>query len=401
MNKAKEFKEQGNVFLKKRNISKALQMYTQGINELKNCDNSESANELLIQLKNNRAQAYITQKDFEKAIVDLKFVLSKDQYNIKGLFRISQCYYELGSLEKALEHISLFNAHKKKENIESPIEQRFEKIKKLIYEEFPKKVLKIEESMSDLKIYQIFKFKSITIVCFTIGFMQNNAFLIYGDSDEVIIIDAPLNSYNVVQKFCQNKKVNVVLTHGHLDHLMDLQWFQKKLGAKVYVHKDDTEWLDLDSDLNWGIIKDTFPVPIEIDTIKKDPFLKQMIEAQFHLDFKKIIPDTIFSNEKEIEIMGLKFKIIHTPGHSQGSICLLLEKFGVCFSGDTLFHKTTGRVDLHGGNWELLCSSIKEKLFTLPSDTIILPAHPNSGKSVSTIEDEIKFNTISVHLNRK
>jgi glyoxylase-like metal-dependent hydrolase (beta-lactamase superfamily II) len=83
--------------------------------------------------------------------------------------------------------------------------------------------------------------------------------------------------------------------------------------------------------------------------------------------------DVLFEDGDKITLGNHEVIVIHTPGHSQGSICLLVE--GILFSGDTLFSKGIGRTDLTGGNYEMLISSIKDKLFKLPDETIVLPGH--------------------------
>lgn len=81
-------------------------------------------------------------------------------------------------------------------------------------------------------------------------------------------------------------------------------------------------------------------------------------------------------NDKDlIHIGNLEFKVIHTPGHTQGGICLYLEKEKLLFSGDTLFRGAWGRTDLPTGNFETIINSIIEKIMILPDDTIIYPGH--------------------------
>ena len=91
-----------------------------------------------------------------------------------------------------------------------------------------------------------------------------------------------------------------------------------------------------------------------------------------------------------IMIGNFLFKVIHTPGHTPGSICLYYP--GHVFTGDTLFVKAVGRTDLPGGSWETLIKSIKTRLFTLPEETIVWPGHDYGEKPNSTIGEEKRFN---------
>ena len=76
-----------------------------------------------------------------------------------------------------------------------------------------------------------------------------------------------------------------------------------------------------------------------------------------------------------LEIADMKFRVIHTPGHTIGSCCYYMEKEKILFSGDTIFMESVGRTDFPTGNWSQLSASIKEKVLTLPSDVKIYPGH--------------------------
>jgi hydroxyacylglutathione hydrolase len=87
---------------------------------------------------------------------------------------------------------------------------------------------------------------------------------------------------------------------------------------------------------------------------------------------------------------NLSLKILHTPGHSPGSISILGD--GVVFTGDTLFVGGVGRTDLPGGSWPLMLKSIQTKLLTLPEETIVLPGHNYGAAPTSTIKNERRYN---------
>ena len=100
--------------------------------------------------------------------------------------------------------------------------------------------------------------------------------------------------------------------------------------------------------------------------------------------------DSRLNDNDLIHIGDIEFKVIHTPGHTKGGICLYIEKEKILFSGDTIFRGTWGRTDLPTGSFEAVIDSITNRIMTLPEDTIIYPGH---GKS-SMIKDEepIYFN---------
>lgn len=96
-------------------------------------------------------------------------------------------------------------------------------------------------------------------------------------------------------------------------------------------------------------------------------------------------PDRYFIDSEEIRCEGITIKIIHTPGHTPGSVCLSLE--GLLFTGDTLFAGSIGRTDLPGGDFKTIQSSL-DRLRTLPPGTVILPGHGES----TTLKRELDFN---------
>jgi hydroxyacylglutathione hydrolase len=148
----------------------------------------------------------------------------------------------------------------------------------------------------------------------------------------------------------------IINTHGHWDHIPDNAALRKSTGAKVAVHTDDAHYL-----LNPTTLLFQLPFTIE-----------------------PLVPDVYLHDNQILEIGSLKFFVLHTPGHTPGSICLYEPNEQVLFSGDTLFAGSVGRTDLPGGDWNALNESIKDRILTLP-DTVVV--HPGHGPS-STIGDE-------------
>jgi glyoxylase-like metal-dependent hydrolase (beta-lactamase superfamily II) len=140
----------------------------------------------------------------------------------------------------------------------------------------------------------------------------------------------------------------VLLTHGHFDHYEGVPGLTAKMGGKVYI---------LDE---------------EMDLIK-DPAKNGSLGLMGH--GTAIEPEFTCHDGDVLELAGMEFKVIHTPGHTKGGCCYYLEDEGVLFAGDTIFMESIGRTDLPTGNMKEILSSVREKILSLPGDTKILPGH--------------------------
>lgn len=99
-----------------------------------------------------------------------------------------------------------------------------------------------------------------------------------------------------------------------------------------------------------------------------------------------IVPDVWVSDYDRIQVGDMELLFIETPGHTEGGVCIKCGKY--LFSGDTLFRESIGRTDLYGGSYRQILKSIKEKIYTLPDDTIVLPGHMGD----TTVGNEKKRN---------
>jgi len=136
-------------------------------------------------------------------------------------------------------------------------------------------------------------------------------------------------------------------SHAHIDHILGVRGVQQSTDAQFLLHESDL-----------GIARDS------------GRHAAMMLGRE---DEPAPDPDAFLADGDEVEVEGLKLKVIHTPGHTQGSVSFYAE--GMLFSGDTLFRGSIGRTDLPGGNYEQEMASIVDKLLALPDDTVVLPGH--------------------------
>jgi hydroxyacylglutathione hydrolase len=178
---------------------------------------------------------------------------------------------------------------------------------------------------------------------------QTNTWLLWDDvSKEALLIDPSAPSQDMLLRIgeLELKVLAIINTHGHGDHIGGNAFFHKELSVKVLIHTADAPLLT-DNTKNFSAL---MGIPLTLE------------KADEHLTENTIL--TLGENN---------VKVIHTPGHTPGGICLLAGKFLI--SGDTLFEMSIGRTDLPGGSHAQIVSSIKDKLFILPDDTIVYPGH--------------------------
>lgn len=192
-------------------------------------------------------------------------------------------------------------------------------------------------------------------------FGENTYLLIDEETKEAIIIDGGSN-FDIIND--EIEKLHATLkyilnTHAHFDHIIEEKDIQDRTGVPVYVHEDDKLLLESLNVQTAALgIPDVLP-PANVIT---------------------------FNENSDLRLGGKKIKIIHTPGHTQGSCCFLIGND--LFSGDTLFYGSVGRTDLAGGNFKQLQNSIINKLFTLDDNINVYPGHD----AKTTIGYEKKYN---------
>ena len=153
----------------------------------------------------------------------------------------------------------------------------------------------------------------------------------------------------------------ILITHAHMDHVGALREVHKKTSAQSAIHEAEKGFV--------------FSSPMRMLTSLGVSPVKSPPQ-----------PDRLLKDGDRIDISGLHFEVLYTPGHSSGGICLL--GHGVVFSGDTLFKFGIGRTDFPGMRHERLLKSIREKLMVLPDETVVYPGHGPP----TTIGDERRGN---------
>ncbi len=163
---------------------------------------------------------------------------------------------------------------------------------------------------------------------------------------EAAVIDPGANAKAILDKIGDLKVIAIINTHGHADHISANKKIKDATHADILIHRDDAQML-LESRLNLSV------------------FLGESIESY--------PADRILNSGDTVNIGDIILKVIHTPGHTKGGICLYTD--GILFSGDTLFAESIGRTDFPGGSMQGLIHSVTEKLLNLPDDTRVLPGH--------------------------
>ncbi len=201
---------------------------------------------------------------------------------------------------------------------------------------------------------------NLMIMGLSVGMMPTNCYLVWDNiSKEAVVID-PADEAERIKLWIEKEELElkaILLTHGHFDHIYAVDEIRTTYGVNVYAHEKEQEILK-NKEMNCS------------------PMIHRLIETE---------ADLLVKDEEKLEFGSLKLKVLHTPGHTQGSVCYYFYETDVLFSGDTMFCRSVGRDDLPTGNWKDLRDSMR-KLLLLPEEIIVFPGH----RGPTTIEAEKK-----------
>lgn len=193
----------------------------------------------------------------------------------------------------------------------------------------------------------------LKILNYVVGPLATNSYILYDEETmEALIIDPGSGELATKVRDLINAGLRfngIVATHGHIDHVAGVKELREVTGAKFSLHKLDVEILDVSLDWGW--------------------------ELGLDVKFDDVRPDYLYDGEEVIRLGRYEIEVIHTPGHTPGSVVFNIPTLKIAFTGDTLFHGSVGRTDLMGGSWSTLKESIKKLVARLDSSTVIYPGH--------------------------
>jgi hydroxyacylglutathione hydrolase len=190
-------------------------------------------------------------------------------------------------------------------------------------------------------IHEILPVGLLQCNCSVFGDEQTQEALVVDPGDEIDRILEILRAHNLSVKA-------IIITHAHIDHIGGAAKLKEATGAPVYMNRNDAELQKmLDVQASW--LNQPEPPRVEVDSDARDG--------------------------DKLTIGLTEFHVLHTPGHTQGSVSLWIPSEGKLVAGDTLFLGSIGRTDLPGGDGRQIIRSIHEKLLPLPPETVVIPGH--------------------------
>ncbi|MFU0801146.1 MAG: MBL fold metallo-hydrolase [Xylanivirga thermophila] len=202
------------------------------------------------------------------------------------------------------------------------------------------------------------------IIQMPVGIFDANCYILFCKKTlEAAVIDPGGEGESILKQILDNnlKLKYILITHGHFDHIGAVKYLKAKTRAKVLIHGDDApNLMDVYKNLSYSMGNECI----------------------------QIKPDMMLQDGDELSIGDIKAKVLYTPGHSPGGICILIPDKAI-FTGDTLFAGSIGRTDFVGGDQDLLINSIEQKLMVLDDDIIVYPGHGG----VTTIGKERQNNS--------
>lgn len=196
----------------------------------------------------------------------------------------------------------------------------------------------------------------------TVGMIQEHTYFFIDDKTKHGFIVDPGDEGERILEYIKKEGFvieKILITHGHFDHIGAVSFLKNALNVPVVIHTEGKQYLE-DASLN---LSGSFKGPF---TLKADEYVGEGDEI------------VLAANPE------MKLRVIHVPGHTLDGVAYYAEKEEVAFVGDIIFAGGVGRSDFPGGNGALLLQGIREKIFTLPDETLICPGHGET----TTVKDE-------------
>ena len=184
----------------------------------------------------------------------------------------------------------------------------------------------------------------------TVGPVQTNCYIVNKEGSSSCIVIDPGEEAEKIAAYIGKKGLKnegILLTHGHFDHITGISGLLSLVGGKVYAYETERE-------------------------LMMDPRQNGSVMMGYELAME---PEHLLRDGQVLNIAGMDFKVIHTPGHTKGSCCFYSEEDKILFSGDTIFMESVGRTDFPTGNARELMDSVRNKVLSLPPDVMIDPGH--------------------------
>ena len=171
--------------------------------------------------------------------------------------------------------------------------------------------------------------------------------------------------------------VAIALTHGHFDHVAGLAPFKKKYNIPIAIHKDDSKMIGSDSQTEQGHALSLMGFGVFL------PFVSNLPAADCFFEDGDTLDKTYSSFSGDVAAALSEWSVIHTPGHTQGCVCLYNQSRKILISGDTMFYHSWGRTDLPGGSEPQIHKSLKKIRNLVEKDALVFPGHDFSGFELS------------------
>ncbi|ROL59007.1 MBL fold metallo-hydrolase [Bacteroidetes/Chlorobi group bacterium MS-B_bin-24] len=203
------------------------------------------------------------------------------------------------------------------------------------------------------------------------GLLETNCYLVVNPQSQTsLLIDAPPESSEILFEILSNENSQleaILLTHTHWDHCADLSTIKERTSAPVYVHILDSYRLE-------------------------NPMEHTIIPLDFNIEPCK--PDYLIKDEETLKFKTADVRVLHTPGHTEGSVVYVVDSLKAAFAGDTIFYLSVGRTDLPGGDANQLQESLFRLLNELPDDYRLFVGHYQE----TTVGFEKSFNPFLVSI---